>query len=62
MNSSQIVLVNPNQMKPVVAPLALDYLSQVNCRSNFQIRRITSRMNFDLQIWKEALVHGINLH
>jgi len=37
MNSSQIVLVNPNQMKPVVAPLALDYLSQALTTAGFEV-------------------------
>jgi len=37
MNSNQIVLVNPNQMKPVVAPLALDYLSQMLTAEGFEV-------------------------
>ncbi|HIE27296.1 TPA: radical SAM protein [Candidatus Poribacteria bacterium] len=37
MNSNQIVLVNPNQMKPVVAPLALDYLSQTITTAGFEV-------------------------
>ena len=37
MNSSQIVLVNPNQMKPVAAPLALDYLSQALTAAGFEV-------------------------
>ena len=37
MNSNQIVLVNPNQMKPVVAPLALDYLSQALTVAGFEV-------------------------
>jgi tRNA A37 methylthiotransferase MiaB len=37
MNINQIVLVNPNQMKPVVAPLALDYLSQMLTAEGFEV-------------------------
>ena len=37
MNNNQIVLVNPNQMKPVVAPLALDYLSQALTTAGFEV-------------------------
>ena len=37
MNSNKIVLVNPNQMKPVVAPLALDYLSQMLTAEGFEV-------------------------
>jgi len=33
----RVLLVNPNQMKPVVAPLALDYLSGALRKSQFQV-------------------------
>ena len=37
MNNNQIVLINPNQMKPVVAPLALEYLSPALIGAGFVV-------------------------
>ena len=37
MNDKQILFVNPNRMKPVVAPLALDYLAQSLDRAGFGV-------------------------
>lgn len=33
----KVLLVNPNQMKPPVAPLALDYLASALCESGFEV-------------------------
>ena len=35
--TERVVLVNPNQMKPAVAPIALDYLADALTRHQFQV-------------------------
>jgi len=49
MNDKKILFVNPNRMKPVVAPLALDYLAQVLKQAGFGVDILDLAFNDDFE-------------
>jgi hypothetical protein len=44
----KVLLVNPNQMKPAVAPIALDYLAHALKQSQFQVELLDLCFSTDI--------------